>query len=821
MRITRISIGTLQTALVAGLLAALLPVSAVLAQGALDDVPNNFEGARGTSPSFTLEQNTTWVDTNLDSPSFRLTQEATSSVYSSSSVSSPVGSTGGGGGATGGTTGGTGGGTGAGGESGGQRGNASSVAVAPAVSSVPAAQGAGSSRPRVIRRPAAPSATSQGGMQAAVVGQSTTSSESMASSASADGAAVSSAQTSSAMLAPCDAQLRPASAYRCTRVFEALCSGFGDSFPSTPLAWWAIFTAAAAGILAGTIFGTFAGKSLRSRRLWLFFLPLLFVKHEKKNDRRTKSRKTTKKRRTLRSLAILLVAAALAASVPPLPEAFAEQTVPALRVYKGRLLNAGGSPITTPHNVRFSYWKSADFVTTDLTGTGAINTSAPNFVLWQEVHTVTPDATGYFSLYLGSITQLPNLQNIPASTLLSFFLQVEVKAAASLDTSYELLDVNSSNASIDRSQVVSVPFARNADLLDLHDVGTGSGSIPVLGSGGTLWKAAIPGGTNGDFFTIDADDSAATSLALQFGTSLAKTLAFDISTNRFVFNDSLEIQGDLTVSGLINGVDITNLQSATGALKVASGGGLHVRVSAGSYRLASTTVNFVGSGSVNVPANTTSYVFFGSGGLTVNVAGFPSDESYIPLAEVTTNAGSVTRVVDRRALQSDDREQQIVQTFNPEFEKASYQGDGADNVGQMTIGHDNISLKNFYLWTTTRPTLQDYDIILRVPLSEDFVRWQTTSGSYAMTIGYRSTSIDPLNNKLDIQVYDTNGVPVTVSGTSTSLTSASWTTAQLNFGGNPTWTPGQDFLIKLHLSAKDAFQMHVGGITLRTINLTR
>lgn len=817
MRIIRIIIGTLQTAFLAGLLTTLLPVSTVLAEGDLDDIPNNFEGVRANSPSFSLEQSTTWVDGNLNSTNFKITQQAPSSVVASSSSSSSVSATGGGGG-TGGDAGSTTG--GAGGESGGQRGNVSSVTIVSSASSVPATHGAASSKHRVIRRPATSSAMPKGGMQATLSEENAPSSESMASSASADGAAGSSAQTSSSVLAPCDTQLHPASAYRCTRVFQALCGGLEESFPAASFSWWVIFTVAAAGILAGTIFGTFAGQSLRSRRVWLFFLPLLFVKH-KKNDKRAKTKKTPKKRRSLRSLAILLIAATLAASMPPLPHARAEQTVPALRVYKGRLLDAGGSPITTSHNIRFSYWKSADFVTTDLTGTGAINTSAPNFVLWKEVHTVTPDSTGYFSVYLGSITTLPDFKDIPTSTLLNLFLQVEVKAAPSPDTGYELLDVDSANSAVDRPQMVSVPFARNADLLDLHDVGTGSGSIPVLGSGGTLWKAAIPGGTNGDFFTIDADDSATTSLALQFGTSLAKTLAFDISTNRFVFNDSLEIQGDLTVSGLINGVDIANLQSSTGALKVASGGGLHVRVSAGSYRLAGTTVDFAGSGSVNVPANTTSYVFFGSGGLTVNVAGFPSEESYIPLAEVTTNAGSVTRVVDRRALQSDDREQQIVQTFNPEFEKASYQGDGAENVGQMTIGHDNISLKNFYQWTTTRPTLQDYDIILRVPLSEDFVRWQTTSGSYAMTIGYRSTSIDPLNNKLDIQVYDTNGVPVTVSGTSTSLTSASWTTASLNFGGNPTWTPGQDFLIKLHLSAKDAFQMHVGGITLRTISLTR
>jgi hypothetical protein len=219
-----------------------------------------------------------------------------------------------------------------------------------------------------------------------------------------------------------------------------------------------------------------------------------------------------------------------------------------------------------------------------------------------------------------------------------------------------------------------------------------------------------------------------------------------------------------------------------------------------------------------MPANNTRSVFFGSGGLA-HAAVFPSDESFIPVAVVTTSAGSIVSVEDRRTLSSDDREHSKTMTFNPAFEKASYQGDGADNIGQLSISHDNITLSNFYVWTTTKSTLQDYDILLRVPVPEHFVRWRTEAAYNPISLTYRSTSASTSDNKLDIQIMDTNGVPVTLSGSVSNLANTSWTTSQIEFTGNPTWTAGQDMMVKLHLSAKDDYQMHIGSLKLQLIEL--
>jgi hypothetical protein len=502
----------------------------------------------------------------------------------------------------------------------------------------------------------------------------------------------------------------------------------------------------------------------------------------------------------------------------PLSAHAANDTTPLLRTYKGNLLNSSGSPISTPVTIRFSYWKSADYVTTDVTATGAIHTGATNYVGWTEVQNVTPNAQGYFAVELGSVTPLVNLANLPVSTLTSLHLQVEVKNAGAPDTAYELLDVNGSDATRDRSQVTAVPFARNADLLDQHDTGTGSFNIPVLDLSGFLPKSTIPGGTNANTFVLDSDNSATTEVVLQFGTTLAKQLTYDITNGRFNFNDDVRIQGDLTVTGLINGVNLSALQSSTGALKAFAGAGLTIGVSGGSYRLNGSVVNYAGATGVAVAANTTNYVFFGSGGLTVRTSGYPTDESYIPVAEVNTDGSNVTTMLDRRVLNSDDRETSMQLVFSPEYEHASYQGDGTDNIGQLQVSHDNSTLGNYYNWNSTKATLQDYDILVRVHLSNNFVRWKTDGANNPFSLTYRTTNASNAANKLDIQIYDTNGVPVSMSGSVTGLANTSWTTVNAEMSGG-TWTPGQEFLVRIRSYAKDSFQVHIGTLKMQYVDL--
>ena len=513
---------------------------------------------------------------------------------------------------------------------------------------------------------------------------------------------------------------------------------------------------------------------------------------------------------------LLAVFAILTIAYFTVQAASAAVSSPQRHVYNGHLLNASGTPITTPHYIRFSEWYSRDMDATDVSA-GVINTAAATYAGYQEVHVVTPDSQGYFSVELGSGASLPDLAGLAASDLDNLFLQVEVKAAGNPDTSYELLDANPANDAIDRSPILSVPFALNADLLDQREIGTGSGSIPLLMSGGVLSVDAVPGATNSDTFTVDANNTAAGEVVLQFGGALAETLKYDVLNDTFEFSADVKVNGDLVVTGLINGIDISSIAgSDEGKLRVSSGAGLTVNITGGAYRINGVVTDYTGASAVAVPANSTVQIFIGSGGLAVRTSGFPTDESFIRLAEVVTDGTGVTQIDDGRVVLSDDREHATETNMHAEFPNASYQADATENTGQLSVSLDNITQRNFYLWTSTRTTLQDYDVVVRVSLPADFVRWDASP----LSVSYRTTSADAANSKVDVSVFDTNGTPVSLGGSATGLASTSWGTSTLTFSGAPTWTAGQEFLVKFKLHAKDSYQAHVGSMKLKYVRLT-
>lgn len=308
----------------------------------------------------------------------------------------------------------------------------------------------------------------------------------------------------------------------------------------------ASLTTGTAAMIVGLIgIGSFAFFSLKRRKVMRQrrLLRAVHVRSGKKLPRRHCQKDAHAWRITF--LFILLLG-----SILP-PTAAAESSVPQRLHYGGRLYDAAGTPVTAPHTMRFSFWTSADALGSDTTASGAILVSAPAFAGWQEVQTVTPDVTGQVSVELGSVTALPDMGSLPAEDLLRLSLQVEVKAAGTNDTAYELLDPDSADSAEDRFSLLSVPFALNAGMLDRRMVGTGSGAILLLGSGGLLSLQHMAAGTNQTAFALNAQN-AATDAVLTFGNSiLAETLKFSALNHRFEFSDSVHIEQNLTASGTL------------------------------------------------------------------------------------------------------------------------------------------------------------------------------------------------------------------------------------------------------------------------------
>lgn len=443
--------------------------------------------------------------------------------------------------------------------------------------------------------------------------------------------------------------------------------------------------------------------------------------------------------------------------------AMAVLTVPNKLVYEGRLLNAAGTaPMTTAHTFRFSFWAISGVNVGDITGAGAIDVLAPNYGGWDEVQTITPNTDGFFSFELGTVTPLPMVDHTK-----QLYLQVEVKPAGNPDTSYEVLDRDVTNPLVDRSPIGSVPYALNADLLDYHELGSSTGDIVILGPGNVFPEAVIPGGTNSNTFILDNDNDAAGSIGLQFGNAIAQILSWDIVGDYFNFSNDVNVQGNITLTGTVDGVDVSALDTTVNN---------HLDGGANKHDASEIDVEAVDGH------------YYTAGDLETAIDDI--DEAIFTLIGATANL-------------------QII--LPPGFEGASYKADGTSNVGKLTIDSDSVNNRNFYNWTSTKATLQDYDIRIQVPVPANFSTW---NGVNPWKFMYRSTNAATTENQADIYIYDTAGALVTLTGTSTDLANTVWSSTNLGFAGAPTFTPGGTFTIVIRVHARSNEEMHIGEITL-------
>ena len=71
------------------------------------------------------------------------------------------------------------------------------------------------------------------------------------------------------------------------------------------------------------------------------------------------------------------------------------------------------------------------------------------------------------------------------------------------------------------------------------------------------------GSTDADIFVIDADDSNTNDIQLQFGQTFGKTLRWDNLNSQFTFNDKINIEGDISLTGTVDWIDVSQLATDT------------------------------------------------------------------------------------------------------------------------------------------------------------------------------------------------------------------------------------------------------------------
>lgn len=454
-----------------------------------------------------------------------------------------------------------------------------------------------------------------------------------------------------------------------------------------------------------------------------------------------------------------------------IPTVFADIT-PDTILYEGRLLDTEKKPVTSSQTFRLSLWSSADLTAADKSG-DAINVGSATYGNWQEVQTITPNTSGTFSIQLGSVTPLPEID-----FSLHKYLQVEIKPSASADSEYQLMDPTGDDGADtnDRKEIGAVPYAKVADSVK---------------------------SSKEESFLIDSDDTifnAGTgSVQLKFGETLGKFLEYDLDNNFFRFNDSLHVEGDITLTGLVDGVDISNLATSTHGQNTD-----------------------IGTNSPTFEVNNTGpKLTIDSAGITANRTVTFYDGDMVVVGEDTTQTltnknidGEENTITNIDISAFKDRNRTLL--LAPELENVSVNPDGTDNMVSLNQGYDQPANQRYYVLSTQEAALQDLDIVIPVIIPDDFVSWQPIP----IQVDIKSSSIFSADNQMDIEFYDTTNTLVPLTGSTGIIGNIAdtWEQKDITFnGGSPTFAAGESAMIHIKLKARSANRIYIGRIRIHYV----
>lgn len=292
-----------------------------------------------------------------------------------------------------------------------------------------------------------------------------------------------------------------------------------------------------------------------------------------------------------------------------------------------------------------------------------------------------------------------------------------------------------------------------------------SGATLRIGAGGADIQGVLNASgairTDGNV-TINADADSNDSI-LTFGNASGnQTLSYLNSSQRFRFSKDVSVVGNISGSTLrIDGNARVGSLSSSGTIRTTgaiSGATLNI---GGTVTLRGITYNAPTS---NVAGQLTND---GAGNLTwTNV-------------EVGNGSG-------------------LIMSMHPEYPNAVYFSSGSSYIGQMYGSGGTAGLENSYVWSSTRATLQDYWISVRVRIPDNFSAWDPVK---PIEFRYKTGVASAANNHLTVRLKDTAGANVTLTNGG-GLASTTWATANITgpqAGG--TWTPQGYATIYVKLAA--------------------
>ena len=264
-------------------------------------------------------------------------------------------------------------------------------------------------------------------------------------------------------------------------------------------------------------------------------------------------------------------------------------------------------------------------------------------------------------------------------------------------------------------------------------------------------------GTSSDTFLLDNDNSGG-DVSLYFGNALAEYLTWNDTLGQFELSDDLDIDGGVAVGG-----DIDFNQN-----------------------MAVEMVLDQGTAFPAAPAPIEGQTFYRSDLDTFYIY---DGSSWVAMAD-GTGTGNIYMA--------------------PLYSDSTYAPDGTANVGRLTYYYDSANSENAYHWETTRPGTQDYAVVAKLQLPDNFASWGTTPIEFK----YRTETVGTTNNQLDFTMADTANAAATLSNNAglASTTADQWVTST-NMGiTGGTWTAGNWFTVNIQLAANNLGSADAGSV---------
>ncbi len=356
-------------------------------------------------------------------------------------------------------------------------------------------------------------------------------------------------------------------------------------------------------------------------------------------------------------------------------------------------------------------------------------------------------------------------------------------------------------------------------------------SLPLVASAASSWSPTLLVNTE-SFQTID-DGDGTTDLELRFGGSLNEKILWNRTKGSFQFTDDVSVQGTLSGSALNvdHNATIGGTLTTTGSIRTnadltinGDAGATDATLTFGNstsnqtlkYINASQKFQFskgisvigtISGSSLNIDRNATvggSLTVTGSiltkgnlSGATITGFGLPGGGCNGAAQKLIWNA-STSKFECGTDLSTAANGSGDLLSLHPEYPNAIYFSSGATYVGQMTASGGTAGLENSYVWTSTRGTIQDYWIAIRVRLPDNFSSWDPVK---PIEFRYKTGVASAANNHLTVRMKDTAGANVSLSSAG-GLANTSWTTANITgpqAGG--TWTPKGSFTVYVKVAA--------------------